>query len=147
MKKHLFNAVSVLTYSSIWLSDHVFTFLIWALAWASGYHRWLVAAIGARVMKKVDPEEYEAIQGKMELESQQTELELLASASKLKEHAAKIEDWTDRHTEELNSIANALISECNWDEQHVHDYMRSIVESIPGLTYKTEYDEDDDDLL
>lgn len=145
MKKQLFHVVPAVTYASIWFSDRVFSFVIQVLAWLSGVVRFLIANLGVALMKLVDNEEYEAIQAKIQLETQQAELDLLASVSKLKEHAMEIGDWTEEHTEALNAIGNALLNECSWDEEHVHRYLREVVESIPGLHYET--DEDEDDLL
>jgi hypothetical protein len=145
MKKQLFHVVPAVTYASIWFSGRVFSFVIQVLAWLSGVVRFLIVNLGVALMKLVDNEEYEAIQAKMQLESQQAELDLLASVSKLKEHAMEIGDWTEEHTEALKAIGNALLNECSWDKEHVHRYLREVVESIPGLHYET--GEDEDDLL
>lgn len=76
--------------------------------------------------------------GKSELESQAMELRLLGSANQVRDHAKETDDWTDRHTEALNAIGDALISEAGWQEDSVHQYLRSLVESIDGLEYGTE---------
>ena len=73
-----------------------------------------------------------------ELESQAMELRLLASANQVRDHARETEDWTDRHTEALNAIGDALMVEAGWKEESVHQYLKSLVESIEGLEYGTD---------
>lgn len=143
MKPILFRVLSVTTYSLIWLNDRIAAVLIWALAWTSAGSKWLIANIGRQLMKLLTPDQLAEVEGQLELETQQTELELLATASQLKEHAVENEDWTDQHTEALNAIANALLNECDWEEEAVHGWMRRMVESVPGLMYG----EGDPDLL
>ena len=73
-----------------------------------------------------------------ELESQAIELRLLSSANQVRDHARETDDWTDRHTEALNAIGDALMVEAGWEEDSVHQYLRSLVESIEGLEYGTD---------
>lgn len=73
-----------------------------------------------------------------ELQQQSTELQLLGSALQVRDHAKDNEDWTDRHTEALNAIGDALIAEAGWQEESVHAYLRDLVESIEGLQYGEE---------
>ena len=73
-----------------------------------------------------------------ELASQAMELRLLASANQVRDHARETDDWTDRHTEALNAIGDALMVEAGWEEESVHQYLKSLVESIEGLEYGTE---------
>lgn len=135
MKALLFKAVSVSTVGVIWLSDRLFAFVIWLLSWTSQLLRVAIANIGGFILKRGFPQQYAEVEGQIELESQQTELDLLASVSKLKEHALEIGEWTQQHSEAINAVGNALFNECDWDEDSVHQYMREVVESIPGLKY------------
>ena len=73
-----------------------------------------------------------------ELSSQAMELRLLASANQVRDHARETGDWTDRHTEALNAIGDALMLEAEWQEESVHQYLKGLVESIDGLEYGTE---------
>ena len=73
-----------------------------------------------------------------ELQKQSMELRLLASANQVRDHAKETDDWTDRHTEALNAIGDALIAEIGWQEESVHQYLKGLVESIDGLEYGTE---------
>ena len=77
-------------------------------------------------------------QGISELQQQSIELRLLASASQVRDHAQVNDDWTDRHTEALNAIGDALMTEAGWQAESVHAYLKDLVESIDGLTYGEE---------
>jgi len=83
---------------------------------------------------------YEAVveqsQQGQSLEDQQIELKLLSSASKVRDHAQETGDWTDSHTDALNAIGDALLTQMGWDEEHVHQYLAEVVESIDGLEYE-----------
>ena len=143
MTKILFNVTSWSVYSAIWVSDRMFAFWIWIFSNLAFLHRKNIAKYGMVLMHTVAPEEAEQAQAQLELENQQTELNLLATVSKLKEHALEIDDWTDQHTEAIQAIGNALMVECNWEEEDVHHYLKGVVESIPGLSYGTDDSEDD----
>lgn len=83
-----------------------------------------------------------------DLARQSIELELLSNASQLKKDALQNGEWTNDHTQAIQAIGNALINQCGWDEDHVHQYLREVVEEGTGLTYisgmEEIYDEDDD---
>ena len=105
----------------------------------------LIGNTGYWLMKKIDGKRLsmyekliEAAEGNSELESQAMELRLLASANQVRDHARETEDWTDRHTEALNAIGDALMFEAGWEEESVHQYLKGLVESIDGLEYGTE---------
>ena len=66
------------------------------------------------------------------------ELKLLASASQVRDHAKSMGDWTDHHSDAIEAIGEALVGELGWEEDHVHQYLREIVESIDGLEYDVE---------
>ena len=136
MKPILFRVLSYSTYALIWVNDRVAALLIWALAWTSAGSKWLIANIGTFLMEKLTPAQFAEVQGQLQLSNQQTELQLLATAAELKDHAVENEEWTDNHTEALNAIANALLTECDWEEESVHGWMRRMVESVPGLSYE-----------
>lgn len=106
----------------------------------------VIGNVGYFLMKLIDAKKvrsYEKLveaseeQGS-ELESQAIELRLLSSASQVRDHARETEDWTDRHTEALNAIGDALMVEAGWEEESVHQYLKGIVESIEGLEYGTD---------
>lgn len=74
-----------------------------------------------------------------------TELEILIMVSKVKEDALNVGFWRENHSMALNELGSRLYNECEWEEEEIHNYMRMIVESIPGLTYAYSDDEDDED--
>ena len=96
------------------------------------------------ILSKIDNARLQAyivlLEGSQDQEEQdkgQLELKLLNSASQVRDHAKETGDWTDNHTEAIMAIGNALIAELNWEEDHVHQYLREVVESIDGLEYGT----------
>jgi len=106
----------------------------------------VIGNIGYFLMKLIDAKKvrsYEKLieaseeQGS-EIESQAMELRLLSSANQVRDHARETDDWTDRHTEALNAIGDALMVEAGWQEESVHQYLKSLVESIEGLEYGTD---------
>ena len=106
----------------------------------------VIGNVGYFLMKLIDAKKVksyekliEASEGEgSELESQAIELRLLSSANQVRDHARETDDWTDRHTEALNAIGDALMVEAGWEEESVHQYLRSLVESIEGLEYGTD---------
>ena len=134
MRALLFKAITQVFASTIWLINFSSTVLLK-----------VVGNTGYFLMKAVDAGKVEAYEKIMEanetsseLESQAMELRLLSSANQVRDHARENDDWTDRHTEALNAIGDALIVEAGWEEESVHQYLRSLVESIDGLEYGTE---------
>ena len=136
MRKLAFNTVTQVSASLIWLISFVNTVSLK-----------VVGNIGYFLMNLIDKKRVETYSrlmegmeqpGITELESQTMELRLLASANQVRDHAKETDDWTDRHTEALNAIGDALISEAGWQEDSVHQYLKSLVESIDGLEYGTE---------
>lgn len=148
MKKLLFNAVAVGSFVTIFLIDKSVQVLVWLTAFLGSLSRTGIAKLGVYLMKRIDEERWEEQlieeEAQLALEQQATELELLTNATKLKEHALENGDWTDEHTYALNAIGNALLNDCDWDEDSVHQYLKDVVESGTGLTYGRESDEDDD---
>lgn len=76
--------------------------------------------------------------GPSELTIQQTELNLLNSASQVRDHAKETGDWTEQHTRAINAIAESLVLEFGWDEDQVNRYLKEVVESIDGLQFGLE---------
>ena len=123
----------------------VFAFQIAVVSWVSNLLLRILGNVGYFFMKAIDNrrlEVYSNLQKAQdqggELQMQSMELRLLASANQVRDHAKETEDWTDRHTEALNAIGDALIAEIGWEEESVHQYLKSLVESIDGLEYGTE---------
>lgn len=102
---------------------HSFKFLLWLID-----------------RKRTDYTEQVVLQSDMS-----TELEILMMVSKVKEDALNIGFWRENHSMALNELGSRLYNECDWEEEDIHRYMRMVVESIPGLTYATSDDADDED--
>jgi len=112
--------------------------------WVAGLHCKVVGNIGHFLMGLIDKSRlagYEALlEGEEtgELQQQGLELKLLVAAQQVRDHARETDEWTDRHTDALNAIGEALMNEAQWEEQNVHAYLKELVESIDGLEYGTE---------
>jgi len=119
-----------------------FATAIVAVQWSSTLVLKILGTMGHWMLRLADPGRlalYDSISDQdgqpSELEVQNMELRLLASAVQVRDHAKESGDWTDRHTEALNAVGEALVVEANWEEESVHQYLRSLVESIDGLEY------------
>ena len=129
------------------LVAQVFAFKIMVIRGISSFLLRVVASVGYFLMKAIDSKclaAYEQMQRSLEspepteLEMQSMELRLLASAVQVRDHAKSADDWTNYHTEALNAIGDALMVEAGWEEESVHQYLKSLVESIDGLEYGAE---------
>lgn len=129
--------------------DYIYPLLVRFSAILVGLLRVGIAKLAVVLMKRIDKEAYQQTideaEAAQELKQQSTELELLSNATKLKEHALETGEWTDDHSEALNAIGNALLNDCDWDEDDIHQYLRDVVESGTGLSYERgkgdEYDD------
>lgn len=138
MRKIAFNATA-----------SVFAFTLQAITLVSGLMQLVVGKTGHFLMKTIDGDrlkfyeqlitgQEEELDGSTELSRQSMELRLLASAAQVRDHARDTSEWTDRHTEALNAIGDALLVESGWEEEAVHQYLKELVESIDGLEYDAE---------
>lgn len=138
MKELLFKLLANLGTGLIWLSDRFYATIAGLAATCGQLSRLAIANITYWLLKKLDQDKLDEIAAKAEKEeetkAQNIELQLLASATKVRDHA-KQNDWTDHHSEAISAIGNALLNECDWEEEHVHQYLKEVVESIPGLHY------------
>jgi hypothetical protein len=149
MKSFLFEATVRVTYFLVWLIERVGAVVVFLPLWTTHKLKWLVATIGHGLMGLIDGErlseiEEEEMEADEESETKaiHDELSLLVTAGKVRDHASELGDWTESHTQALNAIGDALLNQCYWEEDDVHQYLRSVVESIDGLEYHLP-DEDD----
>jgi len=119
--------------------------LIGSIEWVANTMMSIIDSVSGFLMRTIDSQRLDvyttllhASQEFNELGQQGLELRLLASASQVRDHAKETDDWTDRHTEAINAIGEALITEVGWDVDHVDRYLKELVESIDGLEYGTE---------
>ena len=150
MKRFLFDATARVSYLLLWINEKVFTAPIWVLERIEDVIRAIIANVGYGLMHLIDPIKCKAVEAKMsipdaELESQTTELALLKSAYQVRDHAQAMGDWTDQHSEAMEAIGTALLTEVGWDEEHVHNHLKEVVESIDGLTFDTYFEDEDDE--
>ena len=147
MKKALFNFITMLTYASIWLTDRAFGIPAAVLLWLAATIRSKIATTGYFFMRKLDPVQCKAAEAENEthpgeLNRQGLELKLMQSSYQVRDHAKEIGDWTDHHTEAMEAIGNALLLELGWEEDAVNDHIKSVVESIEGLSFDGWFEED-----
>jgi hypothetical protein len=148
MKNIAFQIFTRLTYGLIWFSDRFFAVPVAAMLWLQQAARVSVATAGYWLMKKIDEPRCKMIEAEAEtdpeeLSRQGMELKLMESSYKVRDHAKEIGDWTDHHTEAIEAIGNALLLDIGWDERAVEQHMRSVVESIDGLTMDSWFEDED----
>lgn len=148
MKNFLFETVTRFAYGLIWVSDRFFSWPIVVLAWLQSAARVSVANVGYFFMRRIDPTrckvaEVQAETDPAELQRQGMELKLLESSYKVRDHAQETGDWTDKHTEAIEAVGNALLLDLGWDEQAVEQHMKAVVESIPGLEFDAWFEDED----
>lgn len=145
MKKLAFAFVSTVAAAAIrilnWTGHAVAASVLWVAAQLCR----AIAKVSYALMVALDKETCDEIAAMMEitkpsseLVAQQTELTLLDAANKVKVHAETTGNWTDDHSYALEAVSNALLNECEWEEDDIHTYMKRLVESIDGLEYGTE---------
>lgn len=145
MRKLSFAIVSFAAATSIRVLHGGAQLVSTGIVWSAAKACQAVAKISYALMKVLDREaveEYEVMVEmalpSSELAVQQTELNLLDAANKVKVHAETTGNWTDDHSNALEAVSNALLNECEWEEDDIHAYMKRLVESIDGLEYGTE---------
>lgn len=144
MKQFLFQAVVRITELLIKLSDWTYAIIAWFPLNMGQLSRMVIARIGMFLMKALDKEQVEAAESLAAPQeggySQQTELELLSAASKVRDHYLETGEWTPEHTMALEALSDKLLNDCGWEEDDIHNYMRRVVEAGTDLSY----DVDDD---
>lgn len=145
MKNLLFQSVSAVGGLLITSLHAVGTFLVLLVQKIFTSLIWIIANACKIILSVVDSERVEYAKQAVLQSSMTLELEILSAITKVKEDAIERKFWTEDHSTALNVLGNKLFSECNWDEDRIHDYIRRVVESLPGLSYATGEDDDDED--
>lgn len=139
MRSFLFETTVRITYSSIWLIERAGAVVIFLPLWLTHFSKKVVANVGMFFIERLGDEQIKEAEEQAvlveEAKAYNTELSLLTAATKVRDHAEQHGDWTDYHTEAINSLGDALLNTCDWEEEAVHQYLRGIVESIEGLEY------------
>lgn len=137
MRLLLFKTVAFLTGLAITISLAVGNAIGSAVAWLCNSLNMVFKAIGERLMLWIDKDRYLHASATANQIGGLTELDLLASAMRVKEDALTNRVWTSSHTMALNRVADGLHRSCGWEPARIHEYLRPLVESIPGMGYST----------
>ena len=145
MKKTLFNVAAFLGEWFIDLLENVGDLLSLGIESFFNFLVWLTANAFKAVLWIIDSDRADHAEQVADQYSMSQELEILGAVGHVKEDALERKAWTSQHSEALNILGNRLCHECDWEEERIHDYMRRVVESIPGLGYLVGSDDDEDD--
>ncbi len=121
--------------------------IIYGIEAISNFFVWIAGNIFATILSWIDSERVQHAEQVAEQYPLSMELEILGAVTSVKEDALDKKKWTEQHSIALNILGNRLFNECDWDEERIHDYMRRVVESIPGLGYAVGSQDDDDDSI
>jgi len=146
MKEVLFNITAQLGKWIIIGIHELGQLIIFGVEAVSNFFVWVFGNIFAAVLSLIDRERVEHAEHVAEQQPLAMELEILGAVTHVKEDAIEKKKWTEQHSIALNILGNRLLNECDWEEQRIHDYMRRVVESIPGLGYLVGSDDDDDSI-
>lgn len=145
MRRKLFQSYAKLAALYMFSWQKVAAFLISLVEGLEKVHMATLGWINRQVLQFIHKESYDEVQEQLQsfnqaIEAQQMglELKLLNALSQVRDHAKGIGDWTEQHSDALEAVGNALLNECDWEEESVHQYLKQIVESIDGLEYGPE---------
>jgi len=146
MRKRFFIIALNISQALISFNESCFAFVDLCLTKLKTFVNFVIASISYFFLRNINSQRlryYENIvkqtqQNSTNVKQQQIELDLLTSVQKLRDHAVREGDWTDNHSIALEAIGNALIQEMDWEEDLVHQYLKEVVETIPGLYYGNE---------
>ena len=147
MKAALFDALAFLGEAIIDLLENVGDLLSLGVESFFRFLIWIAANTFKVILWVVDSDRLNHAEQVADQYSMNQELEILGAISHVKEDALHKKTWTGQHSQALNILGNRLSQECDWEEERIHDYMRRVVESIPGLGYLVGSEEDDDDTI
>jgi|GEM_PF-1604375 len=146
MKETLFNVTAQVGKWIIVGIHELGELIIFGVEAVSNFFVWVAGNIFAAVLSLIDAERVKHAEHVAEQHPLAMELEILGAVTHVKEDALEKKKWTEQHSIALNILGNRLFNECEWEEQRIHDYMRRVVESIPGLGYLVGSDDDDDSI-
>lgn len=146
MRKILFDSIAYIGKWSIFALNEISELLCLGLEKVFEFFVWILANSVRLLLWLIDKDRIEHAEHVLDQSLITRELEILGAITKVKEDAVGSKFWSNNHSEALNILGNRLLNECDWDEERIHDYMRRVVESIPGLGYMVGSDEDDDGI-
>ncbi len=145
MRRALFSVVAYVGKAIIWFINESSDLLCYGISSISGFLSWVTANIFRFVLWILDKERVDHAEQVVDQYMINRELEILGAVSEVKQNALNAKFWSEKHSKALNILGNRLLNECEWDEERIHDYMRRVVESIPGLGYAVGSDDDDEE--
>jgi hypothetical protein len=142
MRRKLFQLYAKLAAMYMFLWQKITGFLIGFIENSEKAHMAVLGWINRQALQLIHKESYDEVQEQLQqfnqvIEAKQMslELKLLNALSQVRDHAKDMGDWTEQHSDALEAVGNALLNECDWEEESVHQYLKQIVESIEGLEY------------
>lgn len=135
MKNLLFKFVGFLIGSLIALNTTIGNATGTVVSAVFGAINQVLRGLAQFLMRAIDRERHDYIESLIGQSEELRELDLLMAASRVKESALEARVWTSMHTLMMNKIGSALHYHCGWEIPRVHQYLRDVVESIPGMVY------------
>lgn len=145
MKKALFELVASYGQNSIALLVKLNEITSQIIGYSFGAVIFVNAKITRILLNLIDHPRYNHAAEVIEQSMITTELKILSAISELKQDVLAQKRWTNSHSDQLNYYGNLLANECDWEAGKIHSYMRQVVESIPGLSYGIEDDDEEDE--
>lgn len=137
MRQVAFKTIGSVSASMVQLNLAIGNAITSLIAWGFNQVNVVIAATARYLMRSLDEERFDYYTSLLSQQSELSELQLLMAARKIKEDALKGRVWTAMHTIAINKIAGALHYDCGWEPPRIHQYLREVVESIPGMVYGT----------
>jgi hypothetical protein len=135
MKKILFRSIASFTGLLIAFNLGVGTFITSTIAKSFNLLNRLISGSAKFFLHAIDKKQYEYDSALANQKDELGELDLMIAAHKVKEDAMRRRMWTMMHTIAINKIGSGLHTDYDWEVPRVHQYLRDIVESIPGMVY------------
>lgn len=135
MKQTLFNLIGSTSGNVVRFNMTVGEFLASAVARLFNLLNFCVIWVARLAMNTLDEDRLKYVESVTLQQRELGELHLLNAATKVKDDALSKKMWTAGHTVALNRIAANLHYGCGWEPPRIHQYLREVVESIPGVVY------------
>jgi hypothetical protein len=147
MRDLLFNAIASITGSIITANLFIGNSITSAIANIFNSFNGLIRLFAEKTLLLIDEEKFNYAKLASGQSAELNELNLLIAANKVKEDALSNKMWTMGHTIAMNRIGNALQLSCNWEPVRIHAYLKSVIESIPGMVYMSGDDFEDKNVV
>jgi hypothetical protein len=135
MKQLIFRSVATTSAAIIQLNMAVGAMVVGVVAGCFNVISSAIQFTSKSLMRAIDSKQFEYFEQLSGQEQELGELHLLMAARRVKEDAISSQVWTVGHTIAINRIAGALHANCGWEPPRIHQYLRDVVESIPGMAY------------